>query len=222
MVHALSDVEVLRLRMHAQRLAGRRGRNVHDVLRGVTAIQAQDTGASRLSIRARAEGLDVEAVKRACNDERSVVRTWTMRGTLHVVPAEDAGWMVALLGPRHAAAYRQRRLQLGLDDATCARALTAIEGSLAPGEPLTRSDLALDPTFSRHIHAGGGWIHPAVVVDGRVVGTWRLARQGKALAVSAQPFGKFDPRLLPHLEAEAKDVGRFLGRDASLVVEDGC
>ena len=32
-------------------------------------------------------------------------------------------------------------------------------------------DLILDPRFAGRIQAGGGWIHPAVVVDGRVAGT---------------------------------------------------
>ena len=61
-----------------------------------------------------------------------------MRGTLHLIPAEDARWMVALLGPvglpqERAAdrgAGRRRR-----------EAAAAVRAALADG-PLTRRELA--------------------------------------------------------------------------------
>src|SRR5262249_28211295 len=74
------------------------------------------------------------------NEERTVVRTWAMRGTLHMLPAEDVGWIVALLGPLFAATDRRRRLQLGLDDDLCARALPAIRDILSGGGALTRAE----------------------------------------------------------------------------------
>jgi hypothetical protein len=292
-----------------------------------------------------------------------------MRGTLHMVAAEDARWLVALLGPGFAAANRRRRLELGLDDDTCERGLRAIgkvlgaHGPLPRGElvarlagegvavdprgqapahlvgyaamrgllcrgpdldgdepsyvllddwvdgrhpaldpeaalaeltrrylgahgPATPADLAawagiaagrarrgfelvagelaeveavgapawtlggsrpprpgrgrpsvrllyrfddyllgwrgrdlvLSPRFARRIHAGGGWIHPAVLVDGRVQGTWRLAaRSGGRVTVDVEPFEPLDGAL-PGLEAEAADLGRFLGATATLSV----
>ncbi|HEY0782791.1 MAG TPA: crosslink repair DNA glycosylase YcaQ family protein, partial [Thermoanaerobaculia bacterium] len=81
-------------------------------------------------------------------------------------------------------------------------------------------DLALAPRFAKRIQAGGGWIHPAVVVDGRVVGTWRQERRGKALEVSVAPFEPLDSELRPQLESEAADVGRFLGLEATLDVAE--
>ena len=35
----------------------------------------------------------------AIQHERSVVRTWLMRSTVHLVAAEDLRWMAALYGP---------------------------------------------------------------------------------------------------------------------------
>lgn len=63
-----------------------------------------------------------------------------MRGTLHLVAAEDLRWLVALLGPRFAAADRGRRHRLGLDDELAERALPAIPEVLA-GRALTRAEL---------------------------------------------------------------------------------
>jgi hypothetical protein len=89
-------------------------------------------------------------------------------------------------------------------------------------------DLILDRRFARRVQAGGGWIHAAVVVDGRVAGTWRSQRASRRqagpgppglpdqLAVVIEPFERLGPKVLPGLEAEAADLGRFLGVEVSL------
>jgi hypothetical protein len=82
-------------------------------------------------------------------------------------------------------------------------------------------DLILDPGFARRIQAGGGWIHPAVVVDGHVAGTWRSRRAGGRLEVAVEPFGRLPAGTRPGLEAEAADLGRFLGLEAILGVDRG-
>jgi hypothetical protein len=381
----IDEDRLRRLRMRAQRLTGRRPRNVADVVRAVGGLQAQDTAASRLAVRARGTGLDQAAVRRACDQERSVVRTWVMRGTLHLVAAEDAGWLVALFGPGFVAGNRRRRLQLGLDDRLCERALEALPAVLAGG-PLSRADLVrglaargvtveakgqapahlvgyaaarglvcrgpdldgdepgyvlledwvgaglggpgdrrggppvdrardpedalaelarrylgghgpaapedlaawsglavgrarrafelaageleevelggrrlwapagalaarsqaagpvvrllgrfddyllgwrgrdlvLEARFARRVHTGGGWIHPVVVVDGRVAGTWRARRAGGRLELTVEPFAARLPgEVRPGLEAEAADIGRFLGVEAVLEHRSG-
>src|SRR5260221_14047389 len=141
MVRILNADEVRRMRMRSQRLSGPRATDVPALLQQVGALQARARQASRLAVRPRRDGLGAQAVRRACNEERSVVRAWAMRGTLHMVPAEDVGWMVALLGPIFAAADRRRRLQLGLDDELCARALPALREILGGGRALTRAEL---------------------------------------------------------------------------------
>jgi Winged helix DNA-binding domain len=364
-LHRVDDERLRHLRLRAQRLTGRRPRDVAEVVRAVGGLQAQDTPASRLAVRPRSTGLDEAAVRRACNQDRSVVRTWAMRGTLHLVAAEDAGWLVGLLGPVFAAADRRRRLQLGLDDRLCERALEALPAVLAAGplsradlvrglaaegvgvdpdgqapahlvayaalrglvcrgpdlggdqasyvlvedwvgatraldpddalaelarrylgghgpagpedlaawsglpvgrarrgfelaagelrevewdgrrlwtpagaatprsragEPVVRllgrfddyllgwrgRDLVLDPRSARRIQAGG-WVHPALVVDGSVAGTWRARRAGGRLDITVEPFSGRLPRgTRPALEAEAADLGRFLAVEPRL------
>jgi hypothetical protein len=56
--------------------------------------------------------------------------------------------------------------------------------------------------FARRVNGGGGWIHPTVVVDGRIAGVWRL-RSG---VVEVEGFEG-----LPGLGGEVADVVRFLG-----------
>ncbi len=80
-------------------------------------------------------------VERAQGQERRLVRTWLMRGTLHLVAAEDIGWLLALFGPVFLAANRTRRAQLGLDEAVCQTGLRALHRILAESGPLTRAEL---------------------------------------------------------------------------------
>ncbi len=64
-----------------------------------------------------------------------------MRGTLHVLCAEDVRWITALIGPVVEAGYARRRAGLGLDPALCERILAAIPGILADRGPLVRAEL---------------------------------------------------------------------------------
>ncbi len=364
-MRALSDEQVRLLRLRAQGLEAPRAADVHGVVRAAAGLQAQDLRASWLQVRARSRGLTAADVRRATDRDRSVVRTWALRGTLHALAAQDVRWLVALLGPTWEQRGRRRRAQLGLDDATCGRALAAVEEILEEATaPPTRAELiaaanaegagvqaagqapahllalaahrglvvraadrgaeptyalarrwlpeqpdrepadalaelarrhvsafgpsdaadlatwagvslglarrglaairdelepvevrgapawlpagtagaqprrdpvvrllgafdtwllgvrdrslALDPRHARAVQAGGGWLHPTLVVDGLIAGTWRHPRGTGLLTV--QPFGPLGPGLLPHLEAEAADVGRFLGSPARLEV----
>src|SRR4051812_13731531 len=72
-----------------------------EVVRRLGGVQAQDVRAYPLAIRARTEGFEPADL-----DAPAIVRTWAMRGTLPLVPAEDAAWMRALFAPRMAAGSR--------------------------------------------------------------------------------------------------------------------
>lgn len=106
-------------------------------MRRLGALQAQDRRAFPLALRARAEGLTAADVVAS----PGLVRTWLMRGTLHVVAVEDAGWMRALLAPRGAAGSRRRLGQLGFSEADAARAVRLVRDALSCG-PCTRAEVA--------------------------------------------------------------------------------
>ncbi|MCS7476185.1 winged helix DNA-binding domain-containing protein [Umezawaea endophytica] len=112
--------QALATRMRAQRLVAPAAD-----LRDVVALQAQDVRA--VEVAAANRGLAVEGV-----------RTWAMRGTLHLLHPADARWVVGLLGPHFIAVGARRRAQLGLDDELCARALAAFGEVLQ--EPKDRAD----------------------------------------------------------------------------------
>ena len=115
---------------------------VAGIVRRSGGIQAQDMNAAPLQIRVRSAGLTAAAMYSAISEDRSVVRTWAMRGTLHIIPAEDFTWIASLTGPPALSAGRGRRLSLGLDEATLDRALSLAVDVLRAEGPLTRPQLA--------------------------------------------------------------------------------
>ena len=88
-------------------------------------------------MRARSRTLTAEAVENARIEERSILRTWLMRGTVHLVAIEDAGWLAPLFAGRITAWSRRRLQQLGVEAGDRDRALDAIRRGLDAG-PLTR------------------------------------------------------------------------------------
>ncbi|MFJ7589169.1 winged helix DNA-binding domain-containing protein [Streptomyces sp. NPDC097617] len=130
------------LRARAQAIGGEvREESVAAVLDRVLAVQAQDLPAAELGLRARARGLTLEAVRRATDTERSAVRGWFMRGTLHLVPAADARWLLDLFGPLYLALAARRLRELGLDESLCVRSERLITEAIADEGPLTRAQL---------------------------------------------------------------------------------
>ena len=110
-----------------------------DVVRHLTCVQGQDLPGSTASIALRTRSRRLSEV-RAAYDAGEVVRSWPMRGTLFVVPAEDLGWMLDLTSTKVLRETTRRREQLGLDDAALTRAEEVARSVLA-GPGLTRTAL---------------------------------------------------------------------------------
>jgi len=137
-------VDFLIERMTRQGLARQGTGGAADVAASALGLQAQDAAAARLGVRARTSAVDEAAVVAACEVQRSVVRTWLMRATVHLVAAEDVRWLVALFGPmieRRFANVRWR--QLGIDQGVIEAAIPLANEVLA-GRQLTRHQLAAD------------------------------------------------------------------------------
>jgi len=372
MAISLSDHQVRFLRLLAQGLMPQfpdAVMSVAQVVKDMGGIQAQEAPAAALAIRARSSRLVEADVEQARVQERTIIRTWLLRGTLHLVATEDLGWLLPLLGPLFIAGGRRRRAELGLDEDTCARGIHIMRNVLAKQGPLTRAELIeqlathglrlegqarphllgraalegiiclgpdrdAEPTYvllsdwvdqghqdqplsevaahaeltrrylgaygpatpqdqatwsgmplsqtrvawhniadqllevevcgapswmlktraawldeppatppivrllprfdiywlgyqdrdlivsrqyAKRINAGGGILHPALLVDGRAAGTWKSKRQKNRLDVLVEPFEQLAPGVQPGLEAEVADLARFLEVQARLV-----
>jgi len=118
--------------------AGDRPTTVAGVVSWFGAMQAQDLNSVLWSLGIRLPG-STEADVQAALERREALRTWPMRGTVHLVPARDARWMVEVLGARALAATTTRRAALGLDVAAAERAVDVLGKALSGGGRLTRA-----------------------------------------------------------------------------------
>ena len=134
--------ELRALRTGAQRLHRPRGATAAGLVRHLTGVQAQDLPSAELALRARGTEPTAASVRAARLDERAIVWTWAMRGTLHLLAAEDVRWLLELLAPARIRGARGRLAQLGHEGDTPERAVAAIEALLSAEGPLTRAELA--------------------------------------------------------------------------------
>lgn len=138
----LADAELRRLRMASQLLDRAAKLSAAQLVQHLGGVQAQVLAAAGLALGVRTRGLKLRDVEQARLKDRSVVLTWAMRGTLHLVPAEDHGWLVPILtGPRVAGAHRRLR-QEGVLDGQPALAMALIGRMLEDEGPLTRREIA--------------------------------------------------------------------------------
>ncbi|ALU40580.1 hypothetical protein AS188_13415 [Kocuria flava] len=108
----LTDREIGLARLLAHGLAEPGQLSPDEVVRRLGAVQAQDLPGALVSVGLRRSGGSA-GVREAFDDAR-IVRTWPMRGTLHLVPGEELRAWLAVLGPRTEASTAARRRDLGI------------------------------------------------------------------------------------------------------------
>ena len=111
-----------------------------EIARAIAGAQAQDVYAGPQTFRSRSRKLTADDIARARTEDRTLLRTWVMRNTIHLIPTDDAGWWLPLFEPEIERWSRRRLGQLGLSEAKQERALAAIASALAEEGPLTRSE----------------------------------------------------------------------------------
>lgn len=359
------------LRLRSQRLHPETARSISSVaqlMKELCGLQAQELASAVLAVRPRSTGLVANDVTRAREGDRSIVLTWCMRGTMHLVPVDDLSWLLAFLGPIFIHKSQRRYKQLGLDPEARMRAKKVIRDVLGRRGPLTRPELAealaakgipvggqaiahlvryaalegvicfgperegnltyvnledwvqpegqldegragaelarryleaygpatpedfaswsgisigqardgfeaisnqllevaamdapawmlkrysdwideprdeaglrllprydayllgygsrdfmVSPSYAKRIHPGGGIIRPAVIADGRAVGIWRRERKKDDSIIAIELFEDNGEDIMPDLESEVQDIGRFLGERTELQIED--
>jgi hypothetical protein len=138
----LTDDIVRRLRVAAQLLHRPRRRSVAELVRHLGGVQAQVLSAAGLALRARTTGLKAEQVDRARLQDRSIVLTWAMRGTLHLIAAEDYGWLVPMVTEPSVANAHRRLKQEGVPADQPAKTVRLIARMLEREGPLIRAEIA--------------------------------------------------------------------------------
>jgi len=138
----LTDEQMRRARIAAQLLHRPGRRTVVDLVSHLTGVQAQVLPAASLALRARRSGLTAAAADRARTRDRSIVLCWAMRGTLHLLAADDHAWVVSLVIRRRIENAHRRLRQEGVTGSQPEEAVRSIERMLGREGPLLRSEIA--------------------------------------------------------------------------------
>lgn len=156
----MNSRDIANLRLRSLRLA-ERFETPGEVVAWLGAVQAQDYLGALWALGVRMREATQAAVERAIA-EKTIVRTWPMRGTLHFVSPADIRWMLPLLTPRVISGGKSRNRQLGLDEATFERSREVFASALQGGKQLTRDAMyqtleaaGVDTSGQRGIHILG-------------------------------------------------------------------
>lgn len=137
----LTPHSVATRRLAAQWLVRPVPRTPADLVRWCGAVQSQDLPLAKWSVGQRLDGCTERDVTAALTDG-AILRTHVLRPTWHFVARDDLRWMLALTAPRVLAKLRPYDARAGLDAATAAKGVRAIEKALDRRGPLTRTQLA--------------------------------------------------------------------------------
>ena len=173
-----------RLRLVSQGLAGAgSGAGFGDpaaAVRWMTAMQAQDLGAALWAVGQRVPGARSADV-RAALDRGEIVRSWPMRGTLHLVAPEDLKWMLSITSERlirgMAGRHRQLEISAAHADAAAGTALQLVAGGAAASraELFQAFERAGQSTAGqRGIHLLGLLCQRGLLVQGPLAGNQQL------------------------------------------------
>ena len=134
---------VLAWRLRRQCLDRRASRDeALGIIAKICGLHAQVMSSAELILWARLEDLEPGMVGEALWEHRSLVKTWAMRGTLHLLPADELPTWVAAQGvlkPRHHAKSWQKYYGLTYEEAE--DMLAAVHEAL-DGRMLTKEELA--------------------------------------------------------------------------------
>ncbi|HEY8211464.1 MAG TPA: winged helix DNA-binding domain-containing protein [Myxococcaceae bacterium] len=127
----------VRHRLHARAPAGA----ALEVASALCGLQAQVLSCAELMLWARVETLPHGFVAKALWEERSLLKTWAMRGTLHLLPSKEYGlWQAALSTYRHYLRPSWLRY-MKITAAELERLMEAV-GVALDARPHTRAELA--------------------------------------------------------------------------------
>lgn len=136
----MTTLDLVQQRLQNQQLSQPTFTTPAAVVQWLGAMQGQDYAGAKWAVGLRLPGSTDAAIAEAFNT-KTIVRTWALRGTLHLVAATDLRWLLALLGPRLIAGNARRYRELQLDEATLVRGNDLLAGALQGGQPLDRPAL---------------------------------------------------------------------------------
>ena len=210
--------DIAELRLHNQRLAGAGFKRPAEVVAWLGAVQAQDYLGSLWALGLRMKTATEAAIEKAIAD-RTIIRTWPMRSTLHFVTPADIRWMLTLLASRVIAGRRSRYRQLELDQDVFDRSRDPVTRALEGGRQLTRDALyeVLEAAGIATIGQRGIHILQRLALDGLLC---FAARQGKQPTLALLEEWVPPARMLERDEALAELAARYYKSHGPATLQD--
>jgi hypothetical protein len=190
-------------------------------------LHAQVLSCAELTVWARVEGLERQAVQRALWQDRTLVKTWAMRGTLHLLPAGELPLWHAALGtsPRYLRPVAWQN-NFGITMEELDRLTRAVAAALE-GCVLTREELVakLGPFGAKVAESSWGTLLKPAAFSGHLcfgpsVGqrvrftrpdTWLRAAPAAAIAPQAATADVTRRFLAAYAPATVHDLARWWG-----------
>lgn len=131
MTRSLTWDEVRTRRLARHHLLGRASADqLVDVVGDACGIHAQIITAAELSLATRVDGITRSTVRNALWEERRLIKTWGIRGTIHLYPADEAPIWIAAARASDRDADERRLTARGLTRAQLEHIIEAIAGAL--------------------------------------------------------------------------------------------
>ena len=172
----MTKEDIAQLRLYNQGIAKPPFKKPEDVVKWLGAVQAQDYLGALWAVGLRMPKATEALIEKSLSN-KSIIRTWPMRGTLHFVPAEDARWMLKLLTPRIIAKCATLYRQSELDNATFMKSKKLFIKALEGGKKLERKEMyevleqgGISATGLRGLHILGYLAQDGLICFGNRVG----------------------------------------------------
>ncbi len=184
----MKSASLLSERLRSHRLTAPAA-SVTDAAAHMLAVQSQDFTAGRWALAARTRREPTLHLVDRAFDRGDLVRAWTMRGTLHIIPARDLRWVLSVTGDRQRQQAAGRRRDLGIDQTMVDAAVAAVVPRLSDGG-LTRAEMfevfsgiGIDPSGQRGIHLLSELTLDGLICQGPVVTRERVSREQRFVLV---------------------------------------
>lgn len=132
--------EILQLRLEQQFITRPFTGSAPELAGHLCAMQAQDYAAGKWAMGLRLPGF-TDALADAAFADKSLIRTYSLRSTFHIVHPADARWLTALARERFISTTASQHRKLELDEKIFAKCNAIIHDALSGGKEQTRDEL---------------------------------------------------------------------------------
>ena len=136
----MTSLKMLHARLLNQQIAAHKFESPGELVKWLGAVQAQDYLGALWAVGLRLNNAAESDIEKAISN-KTILRSWPMRGTLHFIAPEDARWMLQLLTPRIISRAASIYRNSGLDKKIFAKSSKVIVKALQGGKQLERKEI---------------------------------------------------------------------------------